>query len=78
MVDSSRRPVPVPIGQDTLNFKNDPEIMAKLEPNGKYLSLYAPNLCRVAGLLYQGAQVQQIWLQVGQIPTADDVETSKH
>jgi|LakMenEpi03Aug12_release.lakeMendotaPanAssembly.Ray.scaffolds.fasta_scaffold5854220_1 hypothetical protein len=62
MVDSSRRPVPVPIGQDTLNFKNDPEIMGKLEAGGKYLSLYAPNLFRVAGLLHQGAQVQQIWL----------------
>jgi hypothetical protein len=28
---------PVPIGQDNLNFKNDPAIMSQLDVNGKPL-----------------------------------------
>jgi len=36
MVDSTvKRVVPIPIGQDNLNFKNDTAIMNQLEKNGK-------------------------------------------
>jgi hypothetical protein len=38
MVETTqKRVVPIPIGQDTLNFKNDPAIMNQLEKNGKFL-----------------------------------------
>ena len=37
MVETTqKRVVPIPIGQDTLNFKNDPAIMNQLEKNGKF------------------------------------------
>jgi hypothetical protein len=38
MVESTpKRVVPIPIGIDNLNFKNDPAIMNQLEKNGKCL-----------------------------------------
>lgn len=62
MVESFKRPVPVPIGQDNLNFKNDPEIMSKLDAGGKLNLNLLMNWFRVPGLFHQGFKIQQVRL----------------
>ena len=57
MVESAqKRVVPIPIGQDTLNFKNDPAIMNQLEKNGKYPLLSELNF-RAHRLQHQSPEV---------------------
>ena len=65
MVETAqKRVVPIPIGQDTLNFKNDPAIMNYLEKNGKYPHQSELNF-RAHRLQHQSPKVQQIRHEVG-------------
>lgn len=60
MVESIKgnKDFPIPIGQDNLNFKNDPAIMSQLDVNGKSLhtQIYL-NFHRVPCLQYKSIKV---------------------
>jgi hypothetical protein len=68
MVESIKgnKDFPIPIGQDNLNFKNDPAIMSQLDVNGKPLhtQIYL-NFCRVACLQHKSVKVQQVRNEIG-------------
>jgi hypothetical protein len=60
MVESIKgnKDFPIPIGQDNLNFKNDPAIMSQLDVNGKSLHTQTClNFFRVTCLQYQSIEV---------------------
>ncbi len=68
MVESIKgnKDFPIPIGQDNLNFKNDPAIMSQLDVNGKSLhTRMCVNFYRVPCLQHQGIEVQQVWHEIG-------------